>query len=45
MGKLFNTDSLIKKFRADPECKNCIFALAKKHFSHSGKNTGKPVQP
>ncbi|QTA88572.1 Uncharacterized protein dnm_046190 [Desulfonema magnum] len=26
-----------EKFRPDPECKNFIFALAKKHFSHSGE--------
>ncbi|QTA85587.1 Uncharacterized protein dnm_015980 [Desulfonema magnum] len=27
-----------------PECKNYIFALAKKYFSHSGENAGKFVQ-
>ncbi|QTA93127.1 Uncharacterized protein dnm_092240 [Desulfonema magnum] len=26
-------------FRTEPECKNFIFALAKKHFSHSGELT------
>ncbi|WP_207683277.1 hypothetical protein [Desulfonema magnum] len=26
-----------EKFRPDPECKNYIFAIAKKHFSHSGE--------
>ncbi|WP_207682562.1 hypothetical protein [Desulfonema magnum] len=30
-----------KKFQADPECKNYIFAIAKKYFSHSGENIGK----
>ncbi|QTA87259.1 Uncharacterized protein dnm_032890 [Desulfonema magnum] len=26
----------IRQFRTDPECKNSIFAHAKKHFPHSG---------
>ncbi|QTA93913.1 Uncharacterized protein dnm_100210 [Desulfonema magnum] len=29
-----------EKFRAYPECKNCIFATAKKNFSHSGEVPG-----
>ncbi|QTA90166.1 Uncharacterized protein dnm_062270 [Desulfonema magnum] len=33
--------ALRKEHRTEPECKNCIFAVAKKHFSHSGKNTGR----
>ncbi|QTA85014.1 Uncharacterized protein dnm_010180 [Desulfonema magnum] len=33
----FTHPTFLKKFRADPECKNFIFAIAKKHFSHSGK--------
>ncbi|QTA84681.1 Uncharacterized protein dnm_006800 [Desulfonema magnum] len=33
--------TLRKDHRSDPECKNFIFASAKKHFSHSGKITGR----
>ncbi|QTA90086.1 Uncharacterized protein dnm_061470 [Desulfonema magnum] len=29
-----------RQIRTYPECKNYIFALAKKYFSHSGENTG-----